>query len=488
MKKLVLFLCLIAVCSPLLSCSATQSGGGEHSSEQSGNSTQAEDGTDGSENTGAPTQGIDRFADSIKTADSALDALPSTDLEGMSFIFTCTDTKKMFGEPAETVLSQTQYGRIDKLNDKLNTQIIQTQADTDSIKSGLLEAKNSGMVYSHLLSVSVSDIGALSYNGLIGNIQSLPFVDTSKPYYDADFCAEMRTSSGLYALYGDACLDTGSRMAVLYNDTLAQSIGITAMEQLVSEDGWTYDKMNEYAKAAAAVQVNESGVIGVLCSDTDKMLCSAYVSGKMESIVRTDSTLSLNDNRDKGDVLSSKLAELLAGGTYHAGGMGEVTADDIFRSGQALFYMTELGSIESIYNMNDVWGLLPQPNAEAGAEYCAPISKSTSVICYPDSSADLNEVGLMTECLFACSCDVLEAMTLDRYFHGYVRNEKTYLMLEMLIPNTESDFVLCYSDEFANFNEGTLDAFIRACRSENTYSRIYAANRASANRSLSFVR
>lgn len=465
----------------LFSCAGTGAGGS-----QSGKDDVIA--PDSESDSGHVSTPVDRIADARAEADLALAAVQTGDFDGMSFIVTCTSQIEMFGEYEEpTLISQEQYVRMDTLGTRLNLSIIQTEADIESIRQGLKNEKNSGMIYAHLLLVDARDVGGLHYSNLIGNVGSLPFVDLSKPYYDAEFCEYMRTPSGLYALWGDACRDYDSMMCVFYNDTLRASLEIEELDLLARSGAWTYDKMAEYAKLAAASSTETDAVYGVLNADSDKFFRSAFVAAGMDSVTLSGKTLSLNDNTTLGDSLAENIKKVIESGAYTAGDVVDRISEDVFFDGDGLFFISSLGATKSIFNMKDVWGLLPIPAIEDGGGYAAPMTKKTSVICYPRSASDLNEIGIFVESLFACSYKVIDAAYCDTYFHSYVRNQDTYDMLKLVLGKVRGDFALCYSDEFTNYSKGTFDSFVNACWKKTPYSVFFANNRAAANRSLAYV-
>ena len=473
---------MILAAAMLFSCTGT----GESGTQKGKDDLSGSDSDSGSGQVSVST--VDRIADARAASEQALAAVQMGDFDGMSFIVTCTSQTKMFGEYEEaTLISQERYLRMEALGTRLNLSIIQTEAEIESIRQGLKNEKNSGMIYTHLLLVDARDIGGLHYSNLIGNVGSLPFVDLSKPYYDAEFCDEMRTPSGLYALWGDACRDYDSLMCVFYNDTLRSELEIEELDALARSGAWTYDKMVEYAKLAAASTTDENAVYGILNADSDKFFRSAFVAAGMDSVSLSGKTLSVNDNTKLGNSLVESIKGIIDSGAYTAGDVVDKISEDVFFDGDGLFFISSLGVTKSIFNMKDVWGLLPIPVIAEGDGYAAPLTKKTSVICYPRSASDLNEIGIFVESLFACSYKVLDAAYYDTYFHSYVRNQDTYDMLKLVLGDIRGDFALCYSDEFTNYSKGTFDAFVSACWGNTSYSSIFNNNRAAANRSLAYV-
>ncbi len=430
----------------------------------------------------------DAFKKASSEAEAALSAVPEMDFNGYDFIITGNSREGIFGDLSEaTTLSREKYNRMETLAMRLNVNIIYDAASAADIYGGLKNEKNSGTVYTHLIYLEERYVGMFLYNDLIGNVESLPFVDVKKPYYDAEFCAEMQTPSGLYALYGDACKSYEQMAAVFYNDTMTQRLGLSDPCDMVGENSWTYDKMLEYAKSAVASSSEGNTVYGILNADTEGFFRSAYVSSGIDSVDFDTKTLSLKDNREVGDAVSSKIRDMLGSGAYSAGMIEDKTPSQIFSDGRGMFYLSSIGSVKEIYNMKDVWGVLPIPTVSGGGYYL-PHGKDTSVICYPRSAQNLNEIGIMIESMFACSYKIIDTAYRDTFFHYYVRNEKSMDSMLYLFERSRSDFSLLYGEEFSSFGNATLQAFVDSCWGGALFSERFAAARTAANRSLGYIK
>ncbi len=429
----------------------------------------------------------DRLSEAMAEAEAALSAAPKLDFEGMTFIITSTDSKGVFGESVgATTVSKEKYMRLKYIAERLHVNIVTATDSIDNIFESMKKASNSASVYTHLLHVEGRHVGSLAYNGMIGSIEALPYVDTGKPYYDSAFCEEMKTPSGLYALYGEALRDYGQMSAVFYNEALRERLGLAELEGLVYSGEWTYDKMTELAKAAQAASTDESKLYGMLNSDSSDLFSSAYVASGVDS-VELDGSLTVRDNTEILDAVSAKLRELTGSGAYFAASVEDTTAESAFASGKGLFLASKLEAIEKIYNMPDVWGVLPLPTV-SGTGHALPHTKSLRVICYPSTSADLAKTGVFIESVFASSYKIIDAAYFDTYFNHYVRNEKSMDMLSRLFAAERTDFTLYYTDEFANFSKATLSAFSDACTGTEAYSEIFERNKRAANRSLGYIK
>lgn len=484
MRRIVIFVTAVLLCLSLVGCSFyAPSPDPDTSGQESTDTTQDSLGSSPDDD-GVPA---DRLSQAREEAGTALSSAPMMDYDGMSFIFTCISSEAVFGSAdGETVLSREKYNRIKTLSDRLNVNIIVTETSYDEMVKGLSDSVGADVVYTHMMTVNASKIGTLSYNELIGNFRELPFIDLTKPYYDADVIAELSTPGGIYAVYGDGSRDAESLGAIFYNQRLAESLGYSELEGSVREGAWTLDKMSECVKAAHTAYTEGAGYLAAIGEDTEQMLGYFFVGSGMQSVTQNDKgKLVAQENGALGDRVVGAVKTLLS--SYHGGGTNEKSAEQMFCEAGSLFYVGSLGSVKDIYNMSDVWGILPMPTVDGGTSYRTPIGKNTQVVCFP-KGANANETAVMLESLFASSYKLIDAAVRDEFLHRYVRNAKAIEMLGFVLGDVRSDFVVSFGDEYTRYGDNTIGTFISSCYSDKAYSSVHTAAKVQANKSLVYVK
>lgn len=482
MKKLLILLICILMCISAVSCSFGAGQPSDSTRPQDTNASDTDSSPDTMDESDAPTSAPDRLSAARGEAASALASAPTADFDGMSYIFTCM-SGAVFGDTSEaTVLSKEQNDRISVLAERLNVNIIVTETSYEDMLSGLSSSASSGMIYSHMLSVDASRMGYLTYAGYLGNVNTLPFVDLSHPYYDADVCAQLATSSGVYAVYGDAVCDYDSLGVVFYNSRIAESLGYDGLEGAVRDGAWTLDLLGACVKSVKAS--GDTDIYAVGASSAESMLSRFYVSAGMQSVTLKDGKLSANNNAALGDKLSAAMKTLFLSFEESYDG---ISAEEQFYLGTTMFYIGRLGEVREFYCMADVWGLLPMPTLDGGSEYHTPLYSDTQLVCFP-REANASETGIMLENLFAASYKIGDAALRDDFLHRYVRNAKAIEMLGYICSDKVSDFVLLYGEEYPKYRDNTIGVFISACESETLYSKAIKKSLTQANKSLSYVK
>lgn len=481
MKKLLCMIISALLCVLLCSCSCSFITFGGDGSEDSASAETENTSPDSDEPAAAGR------LDSVRAErDAALANSPTGDFDGMMFLFTCSDPYAAFGDAEdESTLSREKYERIQLINEHLNMDIVLIEASYDEIESGLRENNNAGMVFAHMLEVEMFRVGALAQAGLLGNISTLPFIDLTSPYYNTDYVSAMTTPSGLYSIYGDACLDMNKISAVYYNERLASEIGIEGLEQSVREGEWTLDKLAQYVKLAEDTS-DVGSYVGAVIPETDEFLRRMYIASGMRSAEWDGTKLSLSDNRAFGDSVTEKLRSLLPLCSRDMD--DEAPAEQTFAGGGSLFYISNLSGVLDFYNMRDVWGVLPMPTVEGGTDYRSAMHLYTQVVCYPSTGVKAIETYQVIEALFNSSYKILDAAMRDDYLHRYARNEKALEMLDVIAGGISFDLLDAYSDICPKYRAATRLAFEYSSLDTTPYSVRFDADRAAADKELGKIK
>lgn len=427
-----------------------------------------------------------RFNSARAEAKSALDAVAEGDYDGMMFLFVCSDLAAAFGDAnSERVLPREKYARIKTLNERLNTDIILSEVPYDEIAAGLMTNENSGMVFAHMLEVEVFRVGTLAQAGLVGNMHALPFIDFTKPYYDSNFVEDMDTPSGLFAIYGDACMDENKPKAVYYNERIAIEAGVQELEAVVREGAWTLDKLAECIKAADASS-DVGSYSGAVIPQTADFLNTVYVGAGLKSTKLEGGELTLADNSERLDNILVKLKDFVPLCVLDTD--DEAPAEHIFMDGGALFYIGSLGGVRDFYHMDDTWGVLPIPTADGGVDYRSAVHPYTQVVCYPSSGVKAAETYVMIDSFFACSYKIFDAALEDDYLHSYARNAKPLGMLGYIMSGIRFDLLDGYGEVCPRAKAATFKALEQSYWDDILYSERFAGLRTDGNADLALVK
>lgn len=421
-------------------------------------------------------------------AEAALNELPDVSFGGISFIITYAQRKNAtFDDTADSIVSKARFHQIQIINNKYDTDIITALAHYPSMEDGLISAKASQTVYSHLIFTDSNKIGTLTYKELIGNINALPFVDLSAPYFDHEINSAASTKTGLYGVAGDATFNADESAAVIYNKYLTSYLDIPSLEETVKEGAWTLDKMREYSKMAHGTDKKNLYVSGV-CTDGKRTVTDIlFVASGIKTVERDDDSAPvLLDNRDAVTDIMSGIRDFFSESYFY-----EAEENDkryaYFKNGNALFLIDTLSAVKEICDMPYEWGVLPVPKVAQGSGD-TPMTKHTGVICYPDSSNDSNEIAYILVALNLTANRLIHKATVYDYLHNYVRCAENIEMIELITKKTVTDFSLFYADEYGNYKSGTLDAFYRAVTENRKYSTLWFNSRWGARKSLSLIK
>lgn len=262
------------------------------------------------------------------------------------------------------------------------------------------------------------DAFSIAQEGLMIPIGQLPYCDITQPWYVETINDAMTIDGKLYFAYSDDAINLFEwTNLVLYNKQMALNYGLPELYDMVRDGTWTIDAFFSMAETVVTDvdgdgKYNDADVLGVI-SQYDFYYPTFWV-GADQDTVRKDSNdlpyLAVKDD-DQFFTLLNKIVEkteqqgiyfdtfddkkLAVTMTIGPDDQARNDGHTLFSKGVSLFEMTNVGSLQSIRDMEDDFGLLPVPKLSEdqanyrsrtidGWLYCVPVSNThiecTSVI------------------------------------------------------------------------------------------------------------
>ncbi len=267
-------------------------------------------------------------------------------------------------------------------------------------------------------------------NGYIMDLNDIPNMDLSKPWYDQNSITGMSIDNKVFCVMGDMLtMDDDATGAVFFNKKLAISNDLPDMYGMVKEGTWTIDKLTEFA-TTAATDANGDGVMKAE-DDTWGALSEyaatfALISGCGKTMVTKDADdIPQNTTMDEGYIAMYEKVLKLQNNfdvTLYAeslSGYADVWTDcmDVtFQSDRALFNICWLNRASLFRDMETDFGILPLPKYDENQEnyssfvhmYCA------NTIAIPKTGQDFARTGVIIEALSAESMYTLKPAYYDK--------------------------------------------------------------------------
>jgi len=391
--------------------------------------------------------------------------LPETDFDGYTFTFFAhrIDYPGDWvgdGDPRELVVEEENsdpindaaYIRNMKIMEKYNIdfKMITNSNDLGTLKKAVGagdDIYDAAVIFNNLVpSVVTAD--------LLVNIENLPFIDLSKPWWDPAVNS-MSIDHKNYLMAGDLLiLDNEATNALLFNKDMMSDFGIDLPYGLVKSGKWTMDKMNEIIKDTAA-DLNGDGKMG----DDDQWGFCVYNDTLHALLVSGGGLLAAKDENDlpyidftsqKNLAVLEKTMDLMYNPDYvfNISGKDHTVGLAMFEENRVLFYWMRMRVVEFFRGMESNFGIIPLPKYDESQEnYHSVVNPYTGVLLgVPKSAENLERTSIILEALSAESRYTLQPayydVTLQR---KYTRDDDSSEMLDIIFNSRVYDIGGVYS-------------------------------------------
>ncbi len=414
---------------------------------------QAEE-TDTADTTGAET--------AVESEDNRIPTgLPERDFEGHKFqVLTkgqfnahwCSKdvyAEELTGEPINDAV----FNRNAAVTETYNFSIVElwgTEANCTPLAKNAIQAAEDA----YDLILNGSDTTPLITAGYLLDLQSLPYMDLTKPWYDQNANETLSIAGKLMVTSGElTIMDNNATWCIQFNKDLATDMQIPNLYELVNEGKWTLDTMLSYAENAS-IDLNGDGIH----NEFDQWGVSGESSNSIFYMMGAGITNFEKDENDipvlvagtekyvdafyKGNALNGNF-DLCLNVDYgtlrkqYTDVWGECM-DKAFSEGRVLFSCAGMNRVTLFREMEADFGVLPMPKYdEAQADYYSPVSMwCTSLLSVPITASNPERTGIIIEALSAESMYTLTPAYYDITLQGKsVRDEESAAMLDVIFAS-----------------------------------------------------
>lgn len=444
MKKLCIFIVVLAVFAGFISCSQNTD-----DENQKNTATDAAD-----EKTGEEAAD---YLDSIKPD------IPGADFGGYEFrVLTndnCTHTiplhtrdiiaEQETGEPINDAV----YKRNAEIEEKFNIKIKNIALGTDYTPANTLKNAVSAGDDAYDLMVTYAPGAAQSAAaGHLLNWNTIPYIDMSKPWWFQSAVENLSVGNKIFLSLSDLSISTMHYVYMVYfNKDLQKDFNVENLYELVRSGKWTFDKISEVTKGIT-LDLNGDGMM----NDDDRY--GAIISyAALNFFYAGGNTLT---QKDENNYPYLNIATERAVNTFekaydicHADYVrfapewaNENEMRDMFKSGQAFLYFHSLSKIDSLRDMETDFGVLPYPKLdEAQKKYSSYIDLHNPLMGVPATVNDLERIGAVIEDLSYLSRKYLVPAYYDTTLKTkFARDEDSVEMLDIIRDGVVFDFGCVY--------------------------------------------
>ena len=330
------------------------------------------------------------------------------------------------------------------------------EADMESV---LKKAVTAGDALYDLVNISPQSGYNVSVVGALRNMNNIPHIDITKPYWRASVMENTSTGGKNFFYVGDLNLASLNGVGVVfYNKELADSMQITDLYDTVRSGGWTFDTFTEYCRGVTA-DINGDGTM----NGEDKFgltvngfVWQPFFAGTGSRIIDKDAedipvlnwdteeninaiSRIVNFVNDRESViLVNQFPELQTAGSW-----GQASID-MFSENRALFWIEIIYGVHQLRTMDKDFGILPMPKYDENQkEYASYIHAGwTSAIAMPITNTEDDLAGRLIEDLAYQSSITVRPAFYDVTLKGKVsRDSDSGDMLDIIYSNINLDLV-----------------------------------------------
>lgn len=358
--------------------------------------------------------------------------------ENYSWNFAAAD----FDEPSDDALENALYLRNLAVEEMLGITISQRTADTyDSIATEFktaVEASDSeafDVAFMNLLHCG-TQVGA----GNCWDLGQFQYIDLEKSWWDQSSVEQLKIGGKNYMVGGEALYsDKELLWLVFFTKDLITKNGLENPYDLVKENKWTWDKMNEMmSKAAYDENGNgswDSGDIWGLCTH-DYHYAAMWVSAEQRLVSLDKDGMPYETwGTEEFVTVYEKILDIMT--EDYVKGDSDTFIIQKMSEGKTLFAGEVVGWVSG-YRDNDYdFGLLPMPKYSADQDdYYTLVCQQADLLVVGNNQSDTYKTGIILETLAAKGKEILLPTYYDKQLQSkFSRDEESSAMLDIVFKN-----------------------------------------------------
>ena len=349
-------------------------------------------------------------------------------------------------------VSEAMYNRNAAIENKLNCVISEINDSSGVLVSKMDDSRQAGTDDYSLCNIIGNNIYGAANNGLLYNLNSLPYVDLTRDWWTQGAIEAYTLNHLLFYCSSDLTIcDDEATCIVMYNRTVAKDYKLESPEEmyeLVTKGGWTWEKFFTSAKKVSAGGDNGDGVL----SDGDMFGCIVCDWSYIGMMVGAGCHFSeKEDNSDDrlrvafGDQKFVNVLDRLVDYTKNKRAFlapvydGKFTHDQ-FGSNEALMIMQVVAHIRNARATEDDFGVLPMPKYDEKQDNYYSYTNRTCYIGVPATIGYPEKVGAILEELTALSSKIVIPAYLDRSIGDkFMRDPGSKRMIPYIFGHTVYD-------------------------------------------------
>lgn len=292
----------------------------------------------------------------------------------------------------------------------------------------------------------------LAQMGMIVNFREIPYIDLSQPYWSHSLNPELSIHSRLYFAYSDFNLTPSDYTHVLvFNKQIHENFNLKNIYDLVNNGAWDYDEYEEMCSAVTEDvdgdnEMTKTDRYGYLSQPKHVLPCF-WSSAGVKSIAKNEDDIP--EFKLAGDKKFAEVVERIFTITWDNNtwfrnkfaSNSDLTLNDMFVGGQALFFDNTLFYIAILRGMEQDFGVIPYPKYDESQEEYYSRVEGGCVPSVPVTAAGrLEMIGAVLEALSSESANSVIPAYFEISLKGkYARDNESAEMLDLIYRTRSYD-------------------------------------------------
>ena len=266
------------------------------------------------------------------------------------------------------------WDRTMMVEEHLNVKLTRDREDDYNIQTATIKqlVQAGDDAYQQVLLHCIMGVAELSSGGYLYNLDKLPCVDFSQPWWNQTQMDVLRLGNNTY--YGVSDFMIPTPYVIFFNKDMVAEHGMESPYQLVYDGKWTMDAMTGMIETAVRDMDGDgeftgSDVWGIYTDEFSKYVSFMSSAGQFISSRDENNRIVLAMNTERTQTIVEKLYQMtsMTGGAYTEQYMGAETKP-VFGEGKTLFFLDALSNAVKLREVEVDIGILPYPKFDEAQE------------------------------------------------------------------------------------------------------------------------
>ncbi len=399
--------------------------------------------------------------------------LPDVTFDGRTFTFLTSGQNDTNGVHWETydiwveasngeVINDAVFDRNLYIEDKYKVKIAEFKAPGATLDEIRKEVNADGGAFDAAMT-HFENSATLSKEGFLHNLNSVDYIDTTKPWWDQRLVEDLTIMDSLYIATGDiTVIDNDATWVLMFNKQMLANYQMPNLYDLVREGNWYYDTFLELINQGTK-DVDGDGVQNFKNDQYGLITTPACAFGMLfasgeEAVVRdSEKTLMPAASIERMTGVIEKATTILSDKNITVqADYSNLNSDDVrnmFEEGRGLFFGEVMQCIIRMRESDTDFGLIPWPKYDEGQDryYNWIHSSAGRGVVIPANKTDFEFLGTIIEAMAAKSMTTLTPAYYDiSLTYKFMRDAESAEMLDIILDSRLYDLSAIYGFGLTN--------------------------------------